>query len=86
MFKNLLNHVWRKPENHAINPNDLADKLHKLEHHYIIHVGPRRCDLCHSETNNCFKTDIADNPACLCPRKDIRGFRRPQTTPNPSKS
>lgn len=52
--------------------------LSVLEDNFVIHVGNRPCDICKSETNNCYKTEYDNQTVCLCPRKDIRGFNRPK--------
>lgn len=52
MFKNLLNHVWRKPQPQTVqqsaattapNTTDHAEAvsiLHALENHFVLHVEP----------------------------------------------
>lgn len=77
MFKNLLNHMWRKPQPVQVNKEKERVDLSKLENHFVISVGVQHCDLCNKETMNCCKIDIADQCVCICPRKDIKGFRRP---------
>ena len=49
-----------------------------LENNYILNVGESHCDTCKKETMNCVKVDIADQSVCMCPRKDIKAFRKPQ--------
>lgn len=51
--------------------------LSMLENHFVLNVGELHCDRCKKETLNCVKLDIADQHVCVCPRKDIKSFRRP---------
>lgn len=51
--------------------------LSMLENHFVLNVGESHCDSCKKETLNCVKLDIADQHVCVCPRKDIKSFRRP---------
>lgn len=52
--------------------------LSMLENHFVLNVGTQPCDSCKKETINCVKLDIADQSVCICPRKDIKGIRKPQ--------
>lgn len=67
---------WRKPKREA---RVRGVNLCKLENHFILHVGLQRCDFCKMETNNCCKLDIDGQCICICPRKDIKAFRKPKT-------
>ena len=79
-FRNLLNHVWRKPESKPVKGSEKkkeAVDLTVLEHRYVMNVGAgRKCDFCKKETLNCAKVDIAGWQLCICPLEDVRPFRR----------
>lgn len=72
---NILKTFWRKPKKEE--EKESID-LSKLENHYILHVGLQHCSLCNKETIHCYKTDIEGQCVCVCPRKDIKGFRKPK--------
>lgn len=56
-----------------------AIDLSMLENHFVLNVGAQPCDSCKQETINCVKLDIADQSVCICPRKDIKGIRKPKS-------
>lgn len=72
----LLNLFWRKPK--TVEAKKQSIDLTKLEGHFILNVGVAHCDICTKETENCCKIDLADQCVCICPRKDIKGFRKPK--------
>ena len=66
---------WRKPTTE--NKEGKVD-LSKLENHFIIHTEAAHCDTCKDETNHCYKMFIGDGCMCVCPRKDLKGFKKPK--------
>ena len=71
-----LNHFWHKPEAKPIEAKKKESiDLSMLENHFIF-AGVNHCDTCKHETANCCKIDFAGRSVCICPRKDIKGFRK----------
>lgn len=71
--------IFKKLFGKKAEPKKETINLSALENHYIIKVGFQPCDFCKQETINCCKLDIADQSVCICPRKDIRSFRKPKS-------
>ena len=74
----LLKLFCKKSEPKTVEVKRESVDLSKLENHFILNVGDKHCDTCSLETLNCFKIDTADKCVCLCPKKDIKGFRKPK--------
>lgn len=74
----ILKNLFGQKKKPNTEPTTESINLSKLENHFILHVGVSHCDICKKETLNCCKIDIADQCMCICPRKDIKGFRTPK--------
>ena len=52
--------------------------LSKLEDHFILHVGECYCADCKKQTMNCVSIMVGEQSVCVCPKKDVKGFRKPK--------
>lgn len=67
---NILN-LFRKKKTDSVD-------LSKLENHFILRVGKCHCDTCKQQTMNCSSVTVGEQTICVCPKKDVKGFRKPK--------
>ncbi len=88
-LKNLLNHVWRKPEQKVLvkrrtkswTGSDRKPGIENLSDYHVLRSEDYSCDKCTIENEYCKKLHFSNCTICVTPKDKINIFSVPKRQP-----